>query len=104
VPRGEQRRSPGWRLIAATSLAGVRGAITLAGILTLPLALLDGTPFPGRDLAIFLAAGVIIVSMTAASLGLPFLLTRRKGLDCDRYNNCRTGVRQWRQVAKGLPS
>jgi Na+/H+ antiporter len=72
--RGEERRSPGWRLIAATSLAGVRGAITLAGILTLPLALLDGTPFPGRDLAIFLAAGVIIVSMTAASLGLPFLL------------------------------
>jgi CPA1 family monovalent cation:H+ antiporter len=76
--RGETRRAPSWRLIAATSLAGVRGAITLAGILTLPLTLLDGTPFPGRDLAIFLAAGVIIVSLVAASLGLPFLL---KGLN-----------------------
>lgn len=67
----------GWRLIAATSLAGVRGAITLAGILTLPLGLPDGTPFPARDLAIFLAAAVIIVSLVAASIGLPHLL---KGL------------------------
>ena len=37
------------------SVAGVRGAITLAGVLTLPLVLNDGTPFPARDLAIFLA-------------------------------------------------
>jgi len=75
--RGEHQRVPSWRLIAATSLAGVRGAITLAGVLTLPLTLSDGAPFPGRDLAIFLAAGVIIVSLVAASLGLPYLL---KGL------------------------
>jgi CPA1 family monovalent cation:H+ antiporter len=75
--KGDSVQSPGWRLIAATSLAGVRGAITLAGILTLPLGLPDGTPFPARDLAIFLAAAVIIVSLVAASIGLPHLL---KGL------------------------
>lgn len=75
--RGEYQRVPSWRLIAATSLAGVRGAITLAGVLTLPLTLSDGTPFPDRDLAIFLAAGVIIISLASASLGLPYLL---KGL------------------------
>lgn len=68
---------PGWRLIAATSLAGVRGAITLAGVLTLPLTMSDGSAFPARDLAIFLAAGVIILSLIAASIGLPHLL---KGL------------------------
>ena len=62
------------RLIAAMSVAGVRGAITMAGVLTLPLAMADGTPFPARDLAIFLAAGVIIMSLTAASLVLPRLL------------------------------
>ncbi|GAA0662929.1 CPA1 family monovalent cation:H+ antiporter [Sphingomonas insulae] len=67
-------RSPEWRLVAAMSLAGVRGAITLAGVLTLPLALDDGTPFPARDLAIFLAAGVIIASLVMASLLLPVLL------------------------------
>jgi len=64
----------GWRLVAVTSLAGVRGAITLAGVLTLPLALPDGTDFPARDLAIFLAAGAILTSMIAATIGLPPLL------------------------------
>jgi CPA1 family monovalent cation:H+ antiporter len=63
-----------WRLIAAMSLAGVRGAITLAGVLTLPLALPDGSPFPARDLAIFLAGGVILVWLVTASIGLPHLL------------------------------
>ncbi len=68
---------PSLRLVAATSVAGVRGALTLAGVLTLPLRLSDGSPFPARDLAILLAAGAIIVSLVAASLGLPLLL---KGL------------------------
>lgn len=66
--------TPNWRLVAAMSFAGVRGAITLAGVLTLPLVLNDGTPFPARDLAIFLAAGVIIVSLVLASMALPVLL------------------------------
>lgn len=68
------RTRPPWQLVAATSLAGVRGAVTLAGILTLPLALPDGSAFPARELAIFLAAGAIIVSLVAASIGLPLLL------------------------------
>ncbi|WP_454858875.1 Na+/H+ antiporter [Rhizobium binxianense] len=72
--KGSQVQRPSWRLVAATSLAGARGAITLAGVLTLPFVLNDGSPFPARDLAIFLAAGVIIVSLVVASLGLPFLL------------------------------
>jgi CPA1 family monovalent cation:H+ antiporter len=70
----EVNAGPSWRLIAATSLAGVRGAITLAGVLTLPLTLLDGTAFPARDLAILLAAGVIVVSILAAQIGLPYLM------------------------------
>ncbi|MBN9031842.1 MAG: Na+/H+ antiporter, partial [Rhizobiales bacterium] len=73
--KGRAIAKPNWRLVVAVSLAGVRGAITLAGILTLPLAMYDGSPFPARDLAIFLAAGVIIASLIAASIGLPFLLS-----------------------------
>ncbi len=73
--RGETtRRYPHWRLVAATSLAGVRGTITLAGIMTLPLTMPNGTPFPDRDLALFLAMAVILVSLLAASLLLPWLL------------------------------
>lgn len=75
--RGDPPVKMGWRLVLAVSLAGVRGAITLAGVLTLPLTLNDGTPFPARDLAIFLAAGVIVVSLVVASLALPGML---KGL------------------------
>ncbi|HEY0333033.1 MAG TPA: Na+/H+ antiporter [Stenotrophomonas sp.] len=75
--RGEQQASPPWRVVVATSLAGVRGAITLAGVLTLPLLLPDGTAFPARQLTIFLAAAVIVVSLLVASLALPRLL---KGL------------------------
>ena len=65
---------PRKRIILATSLAGVRGAITLAGILTLPLALPCGEPFPGRDLAVFLASAVIVISLVVASIGLPRVL------------------------------
>jgi Na+/H+ antiporter len=65
---------PNLRLVVATSLAGVRGAITMAGVLTLPLALPGGAPFPGRDLAIFFASAVIIVSLLVASVGLPRVL------------------------------
>lgn len=75
--RGMPMERPSWRLVAVTALAGVRGAITLAGVLTLPIFMNDGSFFPARDLAIFLAAGVIIVSLVAASISLPFLL---KGL------------------------
>ncbi|APO95256.1 Na+/H+ antiporter [Xanthomonas vesicatoria] len=72
--RGEAHVSPPWRIVVAVSLAGVRGAITLAGVLTLPLMLNDGTPFPARQLAIFLAASVILVSLLVASVALPRLL------------------------------
>ena len=71
---GEPPIKVDWRLIAATSLAGVRGAITLAGVLTLPLLLPDGSAFPARDLAIFLATAVILLSLVVASVSLPRLL------------------------------
>ncbi len=66
------------RLVVAMSLAGVRGAITLAGVLTLPYTLADGSAFPARELAIFLAAATILLSLLTASIGLPRLLV---GLD-----------------------
>lgn len=63
----------GLRILLAGSVAGVRGAMTLAGILSLPFAMPDGSPFPARDVVIFLAAGVIICSLAIASLTLPWI-------------------------------
>ena len=68
------------RLMAIMATAGVRGAITLAGILTLPLLMTDGSPFPTRDLAIFIAMGVILCSLLIATIALPILT---KGLSED---------------------
>lgn len=56
------------------SFAGVRGAITLAGVLSIPLFLSDGSPFPGRYQLVFLAAGVILFSLLIGVVALPLLL------------------------------
>jgi CPA1 family monovalent cation:H+ antiporter len=73
--RHQPRRKINPRLLLATTLAGARGTITLAGVLTLPLALPDGAPFPARALTIFLACSVILISLLTASLVLPRLLS-----------------------------
>ena len=73
---GEKPVGLTWHLVASTALAGVKGAITLAGVLTLPFVMPDGKPFPARDLAVFLAMGVILLSLLLATLLLPGLLKR----------------------------
>lgn len=80
---GKKRTMPHTRLILVTATAGCRGAITLAGILTLPFLMSDGTPFPARTLVIFLAMGVILLSLLIASIALP-LLARDLGVDLPR--------------------
>jgi hypothetical protein len=76
--RGQPRAKVGKRLIWATALSGVRGAITLAGVLSLPLLLADGKPFPARALLIFLATGVILTTLVMGSVGLPMLMKNLK--------------------------
>ncbi|WP_444920540.1 Na+/H+ antiporter [Microbulbifer sp. CnH-101-G] len=61
-------------LVSVLSVAGVRGAITLAGAFSLPLLMPDGSPLPGRDAALAIAMGVILISLLVASVALPFLL------------------------------
>lgn len=83
--RGKEADVVHIRMMAIMATAGVRGAITLAGILTLPLLMPDGSLFPNRDVAIFLAMGVILCSLLIASIALPILT---KGLVQDLpYDN-----------------
>ena len=74
--KGETTKGLTWHIVAVTSFAGVKGAITLAGVFTLPVRLPHGDAFPARDLAVFLAMGVILLSLATASLTLPGLLAR----------------------------
>ncbi|QWA10894.1 Na+/H+ antiporter [Sodalis ligni] len=62
------------REILIASFAGVRGAITLAGVLSIPLLLSDGSAFPSRYQLVFIAAGVIVFSLVCGVIALPLLL------------------------------
>jgi CPA1 family monovalent cation:H+ antiporter len=61
VRRREVRPTPA--AVFVVSWAGMRGTVTLAAALSIPLALPDGSPFPGRDIVIFLAFGVIATTL-----------------------------------------
>ena len=58
------------------SWAGMRGTVTLAGALSIPLLLPDGSPFPGRDIVIFLAFGVIATTLLVQGTTLERLIHR----------------------------
>jgi len=63
------------------SLAGARGTITLASVMSIPLFLSDGTAFPERDLIILIAAGVIVVSLLITSFILPLFIEKKERPD-----------------------
>lgn len=73
---GESMGRPKLMSSVLISLSGVRGAVTLAAAFSIPYFLQDGSPFPERDLIIFLAAGVILCSLIIASVVLPLLSKR----------------------------
>jgi Na+/H+ antiporter len=60
--------------------AGMRGAVSLAAALALPLSTDAGDDFPNRDLVIFLTFGVILTSLVVQGLSFPALL-RLVGLE-----------------------
>jgi NhaP-type Na+/H+ or K+/H+ antiporter len=69
------------RELLISSVAGVRGAITLAGVLSIPLLLPDGNVFPARYELVFLAAGVILFSLFVGVIVLPILLRHIESSD-----------------------
>jgi CPA1 family monovalent cation:H+ antiporter len=54
----------------------MRGTITLAAALSIPVALADGSPMPGRDIVIFLSAGVIVVTLLLQGTTLEWLICK----------------------------
>jgi monovalent cation/hydrogen antiporter len=61
---------------AVVGWMGMRGAVSLAAALALPLETDAGAPFPGRDLIIFLAFVVILGTLVGQGLTLPKLIHR----------------------------
>ncbi|MEN1726676.1 hypothetical protein AAIH67_32405, partial [Pseudomonas aeruginosa] len=71
---GSSYETPGLTGLSDVIGTGVRGAITLAGVLSIPLLLPDGNVFPARYELVFLAAGVILFSLFVGVVMLPILL------------------------------
>jgi CPA1 family monovalent cation:H+ antiporter len=64
---------PNVKIALLTSLTGVRGTVTMAGVLSIPFFLDNGDAFPERSLILFLTAGVILFTLICATVFLPFL-------------------------------
>jgi CPA1 family monovalent cation:H+ antiporter len=73
-----ERRAPAsYRLLLGWS--GMRGAVSLAAALAVPLTVTGGAPFPDRELILFLTFAVIFGTLVVQGLSLP-LLIRRLGI------------------------
>ncbi|CAI8727943.1 Uncharacterized Na(+)/H(+) exchanger YjcE [Pseudomonas sp. IT-P253] len=95
--KGEMTQVPTARSCWLLTVGGVRGAVTLAGVMSVPL-LMGVEAFPERDLLIFIAAGVILLSLIAACIALPLLLRGiAKSPDDKRRNEVRDA---WRKTAE----
>jgi CPA1 family monovalent cation:H+ antiporter len=67
---------PGWRPTAVIAWAGMRGVVSLALALAVPRQVEGGGPFPERELVVFLAFSVIVVTLVGQGLTLPAVVTR----------------------------
>jgi monovalent cation/hydrogen antiporter len=74
-PSQVARRST-WQLRVVSGWAGMRGAVSLAAALALPLHTNAGDPFPDRDLIQFITFAVILVTVVGQGLTLPWLIRR----------------------------
>lgn len=71
---------PKFQTALLTGLTGVRGAITMVMVLSIPFYLPNGDAFTERYLIIFLASGVILTSLLAAMITLPIMTKGKKRL------------------------
>jgi CPA1 family monovalent cation:H+ antiporter len=66
--------SPPWQQAFVLAFTGVRGVVSLAAALAIPLTTESGAPFPHRDLILFATFGVIIITLVGQGLTLPTVI------------------------------
>jgi monovalent cation/hydrogen antiporter len=69
-------RRSNWRFRVVGGWAGMRGAVSLAAALALPLHTHGGAPLPGRDLIQFITFSLILVTVVGQGLTLPWLIRK----------------------------
>lgn len=68
--------NPGWKIPIIFGWAGMRGVVSLAAALSIPLYISAGNPFPYRNLILFITFIVILVTLVFQGLTLPWLIRR----------------------------
>jgi monovalent cation/hydrogen antiporter len=66
--------APDWKNALIVGWSGLRGAVSLAAALAIPIMLPNGSRFPHRDLIIFTTFTVILVTLVAGGLTLPAIV------------------------------
>jgi Na+/H+ antiporter len=66
--------APAWQMPFLVGWTGMRGAVSLAAALALPLTIDDGGSFPARELIIFLTYSAIFATLVVQGLTLPALI------------------------------
>ncbi|HCZ8989497.1 TPA: Na+/H+ antiporter, partial [Vibrio alginolyticus] len=77
IYRHERLKSLNFYEVMLLSVSGIRGAVTLAGVLSFPLLLPSGDTFPGRNLSILIATLIIVIGIVFSSIIIPILLKRK---------------------------
>ncbi len=72
----QRARRADWRFRVVASWSGMRGAVSLAAALALPLHTDAGAPLPDRDLIQFITFALILVTVVGEGLTLPLLIRR----------------------------
>jgi len=67
----ERDPTPPWQFVSFIGWAGMRGGITLAAALAIPLETDSGAPFPDRSLVVFLAFSIVLSTLLIQGLTLP---------------------------------
>ena len=66
--------APPWQQAFALAFTGVRGIVSLAAALAIPLTIASGMAFPQRDLILFLTFSVVLVTLVGQGLLLPVVI------------------------------
>ncbi len=85
--------NPGVKTIFIIGWSGMRGVVSLASALAIPISLVDGVAFPQRNIILFITFVVILFTLVLQGLSLPFLIRWLKIPQMDSEEDQKLGIR-----------
>lgn len=94
--------NPGWRSPIVLGWAGMRGVVSLAAALSIPIFIRDEQPFPYRNLILIITFIVILVTLVFQGLTLPWVIRKIKPeFKFDHFSEQEQEILIQRNVAQG---